>query len=86
MGQKWIVNSSASNHIMWDKNFFNSNFYETYNVDQIIQGAGETFAAIGVSSIKIAVQVPRDQYHNITLSGVLHCSILFINLLSVSYL
>lgn len=86
MGQKWIVDSGATNHIAWNKKCFNINFYKNYDVDQTMQGTSKTFAAISVDSIKITIQAPRGHYHDITLLGVLHYPILFTNLLSVSYL
>ena len=57
-----------------------------YDVDQSIHGVDKTFSAIGIGNIKITVQGPEGHYHNIILSRILNCPILFINLLSVSYL
>ncbi len=86
MEQRWIVDSATSNHIAWDKERFDPDFYETYDIDQTIQGTGGTFSAIGTGSVKITVQAPAGHYHDIVLSGVLYCPILFTNLLSVSCL
>lgn len=86
MEQKWIMNSSASDHIVWDKEYFDINFYKTYDVDQTIQSAGKTFVITRVESIKITVQALKDHYHDIILSEILHYLILFTNLLSLNYL
>lgn len=86
MRQNEIVDSGASNHIIWHKKCFDSNFYTTYNIDQTIQGAGGTFATIGIDNVKITVQAPRGHYHDIILLGVLYWPIIFTNWLSVSCL
>ena len=55
MGQRWIVDFSAFNHITWDKEYFNPDSYQTYDIEQNIQGAGGTFSAIGTGNVKITV-------------------------------
>lgn len=52
---------------------------------QIIQEAGGTLTAIGVGDVHLTVQAPGG-HHDIVLTGVLHCPILFRNLISASSL
>ena len=86
MRQKWIVDSGAYNHIAQDKKCFNPNSYQTYNVDQSIQGAGGTFSVISTGNVKITAQALEGHYYDIMLLGILYCPIMFPNMLSVSCL
>ena len=50
------------------------------------QEAGGTFNAISIGNIYLTVLASKGHYHKIVLAEVLHCPILFTNLISASYL
>lgn len=68
----------------WERECYDTFSYHSYDIDQVIQGAGRTLTAIGVGDIHLAVQALGGRYHDIVLIGVLHCPILFTNLISAS--
>lgn len=91
--------------ICFDKECFDLSYYQSYDIDQVIQSWRGTLTAIavgdilgadvkemGVASIDegpedLTVQAPGAHYHDIVLTeGLLHCPILFTDLVSASSL
>ena len=70
----------------WDEKCFNPSTYELFASIRIIQEAGGTLYVTGVGDVRLTVQAPEGHYHNIVLTGVLRCPMLFTNLISASCL
>ena len=86
MGRQWNIDSGASDHMCWDKDSFDPATYESFESIRAIQGAGGTLSAIGIGDVHLTVKAPQGHYHDIVLTGVLRCPMLFTNLISASSL
>ena len=86
MKRQWNIDSGASDHMSWDTDCYESSSYQSFDIDRVIQGAGGTLTAIGVGDVHLTIQAPGGHYHDIVLTGVLHCPVLFTNLISASSL
>lgn len=70
----------------WNRKYYHPSSYHSFNINQIIQETGRTLTNIGVADIYLTIQAPKGHYYDIILIEVLHCPILFTNLILASYL
>lgn len=64
--------------MLWNKNSNKLCFYQSFNIDKIIQKASENLIFIEVKNFYFIVYVSKDYYHNNVSIEVLHHSTLFI--------
>lgn len=78
--QRWIINSGASNNIVWNKKTFDLKFYKTYKVNQSIQVIGKSFFAYIIGYVEITIQTLGVYHYNVILLRVLYYLTFFTNL------
>lgn len=55
MGQQQNIDSRTLDYICWDREYFDQFFYQVFDIDQVIQGAGRTLTIINVGNVHLTV-------------------------------